>query len=107
MFIVARRGCFIALRFAILTTLGVVWPAPPRVAGGPEPFTLQRSPRPEGPVIITAFSTGLIWSPVSIPPTMGGAVELLDASPTLERSPTNSRLFWIDSTSTVGNHNED
>jgi hypothetical protein len=54
---------------AVLTVLVQAWHAPSGGAGGSNPFGLQRSSTPQGPVLITAVSTGLIWSLGAVPPT--------------------------------------
>jgi hypothetical protein len=52
-----------------LVTLIQVWPPPSGGAGSYQPFQLQRSSIPPGPVVITAVRTGLIWRTDSAPPT--------------------------------------
>lgn len=64
-----RRTWGIATGVAVLTVLVLVWQTPGGGAGGSNPFGLQRSSTPPGPVLITAVTTGLIWRPGAVPPT--------------------------------------
>ena len=59
----------IAVLAVAIGALAVAWRSPPVAAGGPYPFRLERASTPEGPALITAVSTGLIWRPGIIPPT--------------------------------------
>lgn len=64
-----RRMWAVATVVAVLTLLVHVWNTPSGGAGGLNPFGLQRSSTPPGPVLITAVTTGLIWRFGAVPPT--------------------------------------
>lgn len=64
-----RRMWAVGLGIIVLTSLVRLWPGSSVSAGGYEPFGLQRSSTPPGPVLITAVRTGLIWRSGIVPPT--------------------------------------
>lgn len=73
----SRRAAAVGVGCVLLAMCVQVWPGPSGGAGGYDPFGLQRSSTPPGPVLITAVGTGLIWRAGVVPST---AITVHDAT---------------------------
>ena len=78
----------VGLGIIVLTALVRLWPGSGDAAGGYEPFGLQRSSTPPGPVLITAVRTGLIWRTGIVPPT---TITVRNDTP----EPADCQAWWI------------
>jgi hypothetical protein len=63
------KWCVPAIVVLLTAALALASPSSPRTAGGAGQFRLGRSSIPEGPVLLTAMTTGLIWRLATVPPT--------------------------------------
>jgi hypothetical protein len=82
------KWCGPALVVVLTVALTLAWPPPARTAGGSDPFRLGRSSIPEGPVLVTAVTTGLLWRPGIVPPT---TVTVRNSA----ARPADCEVWWI------------